>query len=68
MTHKEKITDALSIKVEAGCFHPDLYDNTCPTRYGDCMSCPHCRVSMTGSDYFALREAAQASAPESVTA
>lgn len=59
MTHNEKITNTLSVKIEAGCFNPELTDNICPTRLGNCLTCSHCQVSMTAGDYIALRDAAQ---------
>lgn len=42
--------DGKRIEFAAGCGHPDIRNNICPTRYGDCSTCEHCRVTLKGPD------------------
>lgn len=39
-----------TIKVTFGCGHPDIENNTCPLRTGECSSCKWCEAIMKGSD------------------
>lgn len=38
------------IVVEIGCYHPEIENNTCPTRKGNCESCRFCKTMMSTED------------------
>lgn len=39
-----------NIRVEFGCYHPEIENNTCPTGKGDCSECEHCKAEIGAAD------------------
>lgn len=49
MTHK-----MAGVDITFGCYHPQMQNNTCPTKSGDCSTCPHCKATMSAADALEL--------------
>ena len=58
MIHSEKIKGQL-VTYDCYCSHPELVDNTCPTKSGECEICKHCEVVLGAKDFWHIIKTAR---------
>lgn len=59
MTHNWKVNN-IKFCASVTCTHPDLRDNTCPTRFGKCAECTYCKISIEAPKFFSVLDSLRA--------